>query len=57
MSNYLRKAKRNKYKLLKRNHLRNPMLVYWNKEMVCPYNHQNCNEINCKGCAIHKERI
>ena len=55
MSNYTRKAKRNKQKMLSIRKLHNRALVFWQKQLVCPYNHQECREPNCRGCKIYEE--
>lgn len=55
MSNYTRKAKRNKERMLWKRMLVNRALVYWQKQLVCPYNHQLCEETTCEDCFVYEQ--
>lgn len=59
MSNYSRKARRTKAKQaeeqkIARNGYFNKRLTRIEGRLVCPYNHQECKELNCKGCRIYE---
>ena len=60
MSNYSRKAHRIKAQQARKQKIAdcigrfNSRLVRYQGQLVCPYNHQDCDTLNCKGCRIYE---